>query len=57
MDGYHCDYGGKHVGHLSAPDLVSQYHFLAPGQPLAPSGKPPWLPRGPPHVGLPSPWA
>ena len=55
-DGYHCDYRGGHVGHLSTPDLVSPYYFLAPGQPPAPSGKLPWPPGGPPHVGLP-PWA
>ena len=40
----------KGVGTLD----ISQYHFLAPGQPLATSGVQPWPPRGPPHVGLPS---
>ena len=46
VDGYCCDHGGGHTGHLSTPDLASQYHFLAPGQPLAPSGEPPGLPEG-----------
>ena len=54
MDSYCCDHRDRPIGHLSTPDLASQYHFLAPGQPLAPSGEMPWPPRGPPHVGLPS---
>ena len=52
VDGYCHNHEGGHVGHLSTPDLASQYHFLAPGQPLAPSGELPLPPRGPPHVGL-----
>ena len=52
MGGYCCKYGGRLIGHLSTPGIVSQYHFLAPGQPLVPSGGLPWLPRGLPHVGL-----
>ena len=39
MGGYHCNYGSGHIGHPSTPDLVSQCHFLAPEQPLAPSGR------------------
>ena len=25
MDGYCCDHGGRDIGHLSTPDLASQY--------------------------------
>ena len=53
---YCCDYGGGDIGHPSTPDVASQYCFVAPGQPLAPSGEPPWPFRGPPHVGFPSSW-
>ena len=56
-DGYCCDYRSRHIGHLLNPDLVSQHHFLAPGQPLAPSDELLWPPGGPPHAGLLSPWA
>ena len=41
------------VAHLSSPGSISQCHFRAPEWPLMPFGKPPWPPRGLPHVSLP----
>ena len=39
VDGYCYNHGGSHVGYLATPDLAYQYHFLAPGKPLVPSGE------------------
>ena len=46
-----CICGGINMGCHPLPSSVCQCSTLAWGQPLAPTGEPPWPPRGLCHVG------